>query len=272
MMLLAQAVSTTFLVDPVKPLLLVATALVGASLASRLVKDIRFCGLPPTLWHGLMTGGVGAGVLAGLLVPIFWIGWPLQIACTAAPLLLYWPRRNDAVPEKLRFVVGGDKVKALLAGRRKTKAFAGSQLSFKDSSKKERPVPGKKDPLLAQHQGTENLLMQAIDRKASRLDMLVKPDGVTATVTVDGVRSRIDAPAAEAAMVVIDHLKDLCGLDVKDRRKRQTGSCWASTSEATTVLTVMSAGSSSCSNCAWTSTWPSAWAARSPTWGSCPTR
>ena len=244
MTLLAQAVSNTFLLDPVKPVLLVGTALAGAALTSRLVKDIRFCGLPPTYWHSLMMGGLGAGLLAGLLVPIFWIGWPLQVAFTAGPMLLYWPKRNDAVPDKLRFVIGGDKVKAFFAGRRKTKAFAGSRLSFKDSSKKERPVPGKKDPALAQHQATENLLLQGIDRRASRLDMVVKPDGVTAMITVDGVRSKIEAPAAEAAMLAIDHLKDLCGLDVKDRRKRQSGSCWGITSDATTVLTVMTAGSS----------------------------
>ncbi len=244
MTLLAQAVSNTFLIDPVKPVLLTITALAGAALASRLVKDIHFCGLPRTLWQGLMMGGIAAGLIVGLLIPIFWIGWPVQIACTVAPVLLYWPRRNDQVPESKRFVVGGDKVRAFFKGRRKTRSFAGSRLSFKDSGKKERPVPGKKDPLLAQHQATENLLMQAIDRKASRLDMMIKPDGVTAVATVDGVRTKLEAPAADAALLVLDHLKDLCGLDVKDRRKRQTGSCWATTSEATSVLTVMAAGSS----------------------------
>ena len=244
MILLAQAVSNTFLIDPVKPLLLVATALAGAALTSRLVKDIHFAGLPAAFWQGLMMTGIGAGVLAALLVPIFWIGWPLQIACTAGPMLLYWPRRNDNVAESKRFVVGGDKVRAFFKGRRKTKSFAGSRLSFKDSAKKERPIPGKKDPLLAQHQATENLLMQAIDRKASRLDVMIKPDGVTAVATVDGVRTKLEAPTSEAALLALDHLKDLAGLDVKDRRKRQTGSCWGVTADATTVLTIMAAGSS----------------------------
>ena len=41
MTLLAQAVSNTFLIDPVKPVLLTITALAGAALASRLVKDIH---------------------------------------------------------------------------------------------------------------------------------------------------------------------------------------------------------------------------------------
>jgi hypothetical protein len=49
--LLAQAVSSAFLIDPVKPVLLLVPALVGAALTSRLTKDIRFCGLPSEKWH-----------------------------------------------------------------------------------------------------------------------------------------------------------------------------------------------------------------------------
>jgi hypothetical protein len=55
--LLAQAVSSAFLIDPVKPVLLLVPALVGAALTSRLTKDIRFCGLPSEKWHATMIGG-----------------------------------------------------------------------------------------------------------------------------------------------------------------------------------------------------------------------
>jgi type II secretory ATPase GspE/PulE/Tfp pilus assembly ATPase PilB-like protein len=243
--LLAQAVSSAFLIDPVKPVLLLVPALVGAALTSRLTKDIRFCGLPSEKWHATMIGGTLLGLALGLLVPIFWIGWPLQIAATAAPFLLYWPKRNNAVPEKLRFVIGGEKVKAFFKSRRKTQAFAGSKLSFKDSAKKERAVPGKNDPGLAVHQATEKLLVPAIERGASRMDMVVKPDGVAAVITVDGVRSKIEAPTTEVAMQVIDNLKDLCGLDLKERRRRQNGSCWVNTTDATQTMSLMVAGSSS---------------------------
>ena len=243
--LLAQAVSSAFLIDPVKPVLLLVPALVGAALTSRLTKDIRFCGLPSEKWHAMMIGGTLLGLALGLLVPIFWIGWPLQIAATAAPFLMYWPKRNNAVPEKLRFVIGGDKVKAFFKSRRKTQAFAGSKLSFKDSTKKERAVPGKNDPGLAVHQATEKLLVPAIERGASRMDMVVKPDGVAAVITVDGVRSKIEGPTTEVAMQVIDNLKDLCGLDLKERRRRQNGSCWVNTADATQTMSLMVAGSSS---------------------------
>ena len=142
-------------------------------------------------------------------------------------------------------MIGGDKVKAFFKSRRKTQAFAGSKLSFKDSAKKERAVPGKNDPGLAVHQATEKLLVPAIERGASRMDMVVKPDGVAAVITVDGVRSKIEAPTTEVAMQVIDNLKDLCGLDLKERRRRQNGSCWVNTADATQTMSLMVAGSSS---------------------------
>ena len=65
--LLAQAVSSAFLIDPVKPVLLLVPALVGAALTSRLTKDIRFCGLPSEKWHAMMIGGTLLGLALGLL-------------------------------------------------------------------------------------------------------------------------------------------------------------------------------------------------------------
>ena len=66
---LAQAVSSAFLIDPVKPVLAFAVALAGGALTSRLVKDIKFCGLPSGPWHIKMIGGTAAGLLAVLPHP-----------------------------------------------------------------------------------------------------------------------------------------------------------------------------------------------------------
>jgi len=241
----AQAVSSAFLIDPVKPVLVLVIALAGAMLVSRLTKDIQFCGLPSMVWHTYMIGGIVLGLLLVLACPIFWLGWPLQIAATASPFMLYWPKRNNAVPEKLRFVIGGDKVSAFFQSRRKTKSFAGSTMSFKDAMKKDRVTPGKGDPGLASHQAVEALLMPIMDRNASRVDLVVKADGVSAVITVDGVRSKTTAPTVELAVPVVDMMKDLCGLDLQERRKKQTGSCWVTTTDTTKVLSVMVAGGSS---------------------------
>ena len=241
---LAQNVSSEFLLDPIKPLFIFATTLLACALVSKLVADVRLCGLPSYKWHGILIGGLAAGFFAGILIPTFWASWPAQIIFTAAPLCWYWKVRNAAVPDKMKFIIGGDKVRAYFKKRGTSKSLAGARLSFKDSNKKDRANPGKNDAILAAFQAADSLLGGALQRRASRVDLVVKTDGVTAAITVDGLRSKVDAATSEITMAMIDFLKDLCGLDVKERRKRQSGSCWVVDQETLIPLALSIAGSS----------------------------
>ena len=241
---LAQNVSSEFLLDPIKPLFIFATTLLACALVSKLVADVRLCGLPSHKWHGILIGGLAAGFFAGILIPTFWASWPAQIIFTAAPLCWYWKVRNAAVPDKMKFIIGGDKVRAYFKKRGTSKSLAGARLSFKDSNKKDRANPGKNDAVLAAFQAADSLLGGALQRRASRVDLVVKTDGVTAAITVDGLRSKVDAATSEITMAMIDFLKDLCGLDVKERRKRQSGSCWVVDQETLIPLALSIAGSS----------------------------
>ena len=241
---LAQNVSSEFLLDPIKPLFIFATTLLACALVSKLVADVRLCGLPSHKWHGIFIGGLAVGFFAGILIPTFWASWPAQIIFTAAPLCWYWKVRNAAVPDKMKFIIGGDKVRAYFKKRGTSKSLAGARLSFKDSNKKDRANPGKNDAVLAAFQAADSLLGGALQRRASRVDLVVKTDGVTAAITVDGLRSKVDAATSEITMAMIDFLKDLCGLDVKERRKRQSGSCWVVDQETLIPLALSIAGSS----------------------------
>ena len=241
---LAQNVSSEFLLDPIKPLFIFATTLLACALVSKLVADVRLCGLPSHKWHGIFIGGLAVGFFAGILIPTFWASWPAQIIFTAAPMCWYWKVRNAAVPDKMKFIIGGDKVRAYFKKRGTSKSLAGARLSFKDSNKKDRANPGKNDAVLAAFQAADSLLGGALQRRASRVDLVVKTDGVTAAITVDGLRSKVDAATSEITMAMIDFLKDLCGLDVKERRKRQSGSCWVVDQETLIPLALSIAGSS----------------------------
>ena len=241
---LAQNVSSEFLLDPIKPLFIFATTLLACALVSKLVADVRLCGLPSHKWHGIFIGGLAVGFFAGILIPTFWASWPAQIIFTAAPMCWYWKVRNAAVPDKMKFIIGGDKVRAYFKKRGTSKSLAGARLSFKDSNKKDRANPGKNDAILAAFQAADSLLGGALQRRASRIDLVVKTDGVTAAITVDGLRSKVDTATSEITMAMIDFLKDLCGLDVKERRKRQSGSCWVVDQETLIPLALSIAGSS----------------------------
>lgn len=241
---LAQNVSSEFLLDPIKPLFIFATTLLACALVSKLVADVRLCGLSSYKWHGILIGGLAAGFFAGILIPTFWASWPAQIIFTAAPMCWYWKVRNAAVADKMKFIIGGDKVRAYFKKRGTSKSLAGARLSFKDSNKKDRANPGKNDAILAAFQAADSLLGGALQRRASRVDLVVKTDGVTAAITVDGLRSKVDTATSEITMAMIDFLKDLCGLDVKERRKRQSGSCWVVDQESLIPLALSIAGSS----------------------------
>lgn len=242
--LLAQNVSSEFLLDPIKPVFLFVTALVASAIVSKLVADIHKCGLPSYKWHAILIGGLTAGLFAGLFIPTFWMSWPTQIIFTAGPILLYWKTRNAAVPEKQKFVIGGDKVRAFFKKRGTSKSLAGAQLAFKDANKKDRPNPAKSDPILPAFQAADALLGNALHKRASRVDLVVKPDAVSAAITVDGIRSKADSPTPEITTAMIDFLKGLAALDVKEKRKRQSGSFFVIKEEAVIPVSISIAGSS----------------------------
>ena len=242
--LLAQNVSSEFLLDPIKPVFLFVTALVASAIVSKLVSDIHKCGLPSHKWHAILIGGLTAGIFAGLFIPTFWISWPTQIIFTVGPILLYWKTRNAAVPEKQKFVIGGDKVRAFFKKRGTSKSLAGAQLAFKDANKKDRPNPAKTDPILPAFQAADALLGNALHKRASRVDLVVKPDAVSAAITVDGIRSKADSATPEITTAMIDFLKGLAALDVKEKRKRQSGSFFVIKEEVVIPVSISIAGSS----------------------------
>src|SRR5690606_8309651 len=63
--------------------------------------------------------------------------------------------------------------------------------------------------------------------------------------TIDGVRYRRDPLPADGANQLIDYLKDIAGLDVQNRRRRQVGTCKMTGPSGQKTVTVTTQGSSS---------------------------
>lgn len=76
------------------------------------------------------------------------------------------------------------------------------------------------------------------------MDLVVKPDAVNAAITVDGIRSKADSATPEITTAMIDFLKGLAALDVKEKRKRQSGSFFVIKEEAVIPVSISIAGSS----------------------------
>ncbi len=233
-----------FLVSFYKPLLLFATFVPWAWLiSSKLEKDARSLKLKYLQFNLIYLACAVTAFAAWLAVPIFWIGWPLGAAVLLAPVYAYVQVRNRAVPEKRRFVIGKH-----FAGRlHSAKPVRGvkAAVQFIDPKGTEHKSPSKKDPLQGIHMALEDVIVPALDARASQVDISVGPRGAALTQTIDGVRYKRDAIPDDATVPVIDYLKGIAGLNVEDRRRRQTANMKLVGPSGTTELTVVTAGSSS---------------------------
>jgi type II secretory ATPase GspE/PulE/Tfp pilus assembly ATPase PilB-like protein len=219
---LAATADSALLLSVVKPLLLLATLLpYGWVVSSRLEADVRYFNFSVPLWNGIFLAAAALAFAAMLAIPIFWIGWPVAILLLGGVLFGYWKYRDARVPASRRFRPFSGELKDALAERRARRGLAKAQLTFTGPRGEVRLIPEKDDPRLAVHLRLEEILVPALERRASRVDFVPGRSGTTASCLIDGVRAQLATLPAEDASAVLDYLKGLAGLDVADRRRRQ---------------------------------------------------
>jgi general secretion pathway protein E len=242
---LAQATDAS-LVSWWKMLLVIVPVVAWARLASAAIdKDARYFHLNHRLWNGIGLGCAAAGVAVMLAVPIFWVGWPIGMIVLATPILAYWQYRNRNVPEDQKFSLGGGNLTQKLETRRAARAARAALIRFIDSEGNEPPVPGKDDPRHAVHIALEDLLGPAVTSRVSRLELALGSGGCAVAQTIDGMRYKRETIPAEAAAPLFDYVKELAGLNVEDKRRRQRGTCRMDGPAGKSDLAVVTRGSSS---------------------------
>jgi type II secretory ATPase GspE/PulE/Tfp pilus assembly ATPase PilB-like protein len=243
-LLLAQAVSA-FLVSWWKAVLMVPPFMAWAWLIStKLDKDARYFHLNPQLWNMIHLLCGLLAVIAMLFIPIFWLSWPAGVAILLAPIIVYWRMRDAQVPESQRFRLSGEGLGAKMAARKQARAAKAAVLQFTDAKGKTRSVPLKDEPLFPIHMLAEDVLAPALTGRASRVDVAIGPNGALVSQTVDGVRYKRDPILPEPAVQLLDFSKEMAGLDVTDRRRRQTGGFRVKGPGGESKITIITAGSS----------------------------
>lgn len=241
---LAQAVSG-YLLSWWKALLILPPFVAWAWLVSaQLDKDARYYHLNYHLWNGIHLGAGVAALAAMLFVPIFWIGWPLGILILVGPVLLYWKMRNQQVPEGKQFHLTSLNLAAAVASRRQSKAAKSAVIQFTDAAGSTRIPPAKDEPLFPVHMLAEDLIGPAISARASRLELVVGTNGGSVSQIIDGVRYKRETVPTDISLRLIDYLKEICGLDVSDRRRRQAGKCQVRGPAGHTEIDLVTKGSS----------------------------
>ena len=243
--LLAQQAVSAFLLSWWKALLMYAPFMAWAWLISKkLDKDARYFHLNHQMWNGIHVAAGVIALAAMLLIPFFWLGWPVGMLILLGPILAYWHIRNQTVPESHRFKLSGEGIGAKLAARKQARAAHQALLQFTDSGGKTRPIPLKDDPLYSVHMMAEDVLGPAIGARASRVEVLVAANGAAVAQTVDGLRYKRETIPTDAAMRMVDYLKNIGGLDTADRRRRQAAEFKLRGPGGETEISLVTAGSS----------------------------
>jgi type II secretory ATPase GspE/PulE/Tfp pilus assembly ATPase PilB-like protein len=244
-LILAAQADSFVLVSFIKPILALAVLSVYLRVvSSKIEPDARMFHLNVTGWNGGFLGTACLSIVAVLMIPIFWIGLPVMIIILIAPLLIYWKIRNEAAPEERQFKLSTESLSARSEQRKARKIQRDATAVFYSPSRVEIPVPSAEDALRVVHIAAEDLLLPAIEARASRVEIAATSKGGSAVQIVDAVRYKRDPMTKELASAVIDYLKKASELDLEDRRKLQRGIFSVRTGEKTVALNISTSGSS----------------------------
>jgi hypothetical protein len=135
-------------------------------------KDSRYFHLNGAMWGGINLGAGAMALACMILIPIFWVGWPVGMIMLAAPILFYVKYRNANVPAHERFSLSETiRLRERLEQRRAAKASRAAALQFRGPKGEERPVPLKEDPLYPIH-----IMARADGRRGGREGLCI-PEG-----------------------------------------------------------------------------------------------
>ncbi|MEC9373408.1 MAG: ATPase, T2SS/T4P/T4SS family, partial [Planctomycetota bacterium] len=193
----------------------------------------------------VVVGAAAVGV--ALFTPIFWLGWPLMLVILGADLAGYALYRNasDRVPESQKWSFDMEARKKRRADRDAARRAKSVTLGFRGPNGVV-PTPAKETPEYQIRAATEEVLIKAVEARASRVEIAPVNEGTYGIAfTVDGVRQAVEQQPAATAVAMIDFLKSAAGLDVSDRRRRLRADMQMDREGAIRTLRVVSMGGQS---------------------------
>lgn len=240
-LLLADA-DPVFLLSVYKPILYGVTLGAWAWVVSWLDKDLRDNHLPREPWN---LAQIGAGIVMfglWLLMP-FWLGLPLTVLVTGGLIAGYVFWRNGQVDADAKWDLSMSRLSKPMDNLQQARANKAATVQLLSPSGGELPVPKEGEPAYGAHQSLETLLGFVIPYRAERFELHTDGKQTTVTVLVDGVKYPQEALDAQAGLALIDYIKTAAGMDVADRRRKQTGRMSFTSPEGRHTIDVVTQGS-----------------------------
>jgi len=206
-----------------KPILFGVFVGLWAYVVGYLDKDAQFFFLKRQMWNAIhLSVGTLAWFLV-LIIPLFWVGVPLALVMIIGTLIGYHFYRNTEVKPKDRWRLSLDSFRARWDDAQAQRQQAIATVIIKDQDGQPVEIPTGEDPLVPVYEALSNLLDFALPRRADRIDMVADANHTTLSVYIDGVKYPQTKLDPRVGLGLIDFLKKHAGMDVENRRKKQTG-------------------------------------------------
>jgi type II secretory ATPase GspE/PulE/Tfp pilus assembly ATPase PilB-like protein len=211
-----------------KPLALIVALGLWAAFGQWVNTDSQQVRMKRSLWNGIIMASGTAGLLAWLLMPLaghlFFLGFVIWALIAGGAAAVYVVYRNGLVPNSRRVFTKAHILSKIGGGRRKQKrAEAFEKVKLTDGHGKTVKVP-EDDEEIAAFCATQDLLFDALWRRATQVDMVVGAETARLAYRIDGiVAERKDLIDHKRAELAFRFIKRIAGLDVEDRRRPQQG-------------------------------------------------
>lgn len=222
------------LVSVWKPLLLLAPFIAWAWVVSAVYdKHAARFHLAREKWNVLHLSLGVLALAAGLALPMpeawtFFVSFALVLLILGADLLIYptIANKDERVGEGGKITLDLKQLAAQRSQKKEAKTLHDSLVLLVDPDGMPVKAPEKETPEYELRVAAEDIYIKAIELRASQVDVMPgSADGKAyiASYLVDGVRTNGEPMSPQRAAAIMDVWKAGAGLDVSDRRRKQTG-------------------------------------------------
>jgi type II secretory ATPase GspE/PulE/Tfp pilus assembly ATPase PilB-like protein len=203
-------------------------------------KDAKAVGTSVPQWIGMILGVGVAAILLWWLIPIFVVGLLAYLLGVGGVALAYVKHRNARVLDFDK-VLTIEHFKSLVAKSEKLEAM--ENFMFITANNNEVPSPEPRTPMFFGYRTAYEMLTDAMWRRASTVSFAPKGETYEVTYNIDGASMKQPPMPRDQMDYLIHFMKEIAGLDAKEKRKPQKGKFRSRQEKENTDWEVMTAGS-----------------------------
>ncbi len=187
-------------------------------------KDARGIRSSEPMWGGLAIGSGALSLLIWLLAPMYLVGLLVYIVLVGSVLTGYVIHRNTKVPPEAR-ILTADHFRSLTARREARGIQLTQKLKVYDSSGRSAPTPGPDSDTEERetYNAVQDLLYDLLWRRTSEAELSQSGQTAQLKLIIDGVAHQEQFADAAQAENIIQYLKSIGGMDLRERRRPQKG-------------------------------------------------